>query len=89
MFKSLSCFLVILTCFLIVGCGKDESPPVSFVSAVPPSGSTIQPNATITVTFSSTPGNVTVSAGSVVVNGKTATISGPFPSGLSTSTSLG
>ena len=81
MFKSLSCFLVILTCFLIVGCGKDESPPVSFVSAVPPSGSTIQPNATITVTFSSTPGNVTVSAGSVVVNGKTATISGPFPSG--------
>ena len=81
MFKSLSCFLVILTCFLIVGCGKEESPPVSFVSAVPPSGSTIQPNATITVTFSSTPGNVTVSAGSVVVNGKTATISGSLPFG--------
>ena len=79
MFKRLSCFLVILTCFLIVGCGEDES--VSFVSAVPPGGSTIQPNATITVTFSSAPGNVTVSVGSIVVNGKTATISGPFPLG--------
>ena len=27
------------------------------------------------------PGNVTVSAGSIVISGKTATISGPFPSG--------
>ena len=79
MFKRLNCFLLILTCFLIVGCGEDES--VSFVSAVPPSGSTIQPNAIITVTFSSAPGNVTASAGSIVVSGKTATLSGPFPSG--------
>ena len=81
MFKRLNCFLLMVTCFLIVGCGEDESPPVSFISATPPNGSTIQPNATITVTFSSAPGNVTVSAGSIVVNGKTATLSGPFPSG--------
>ena len=81
MFGRLSCFLLMITCFLIVGCGEDESPPVSFVSATPPSGSIIQPDATITVTFSSAPGNVTVSAGSAVIKGKTATISGPFPSG--------
>ena len=81
MFKRFSCFLLIITCFLIVGCGEDESLPVSFVSATPPSSSTIQPDATITITFSSAPGNVTVSGGSVVINGKTATISGPFPSG--------
>ncbi len=77
----ISCFLLVIACFLIVGCGEDESPLVSFVSAVPPSGSTIQPDAIITVTFSSAPGAVTASAGSVVINGKTATISGPFPLG--------
>ena len=31
MFKRLSCFLVILTCFLIVGCGEDESVPEGMV----------------------------------------------------------
>ena len=81
MFKRLNCFLLMVTCFLIVGCGEDESPPVSFISATPPNGSTIQPDATITVTFSSAPGNVTISAGSIVISGKTATLSGPFPSG--------
>ena len=36
MFKRFSCFLLIITCFLIVSCGEDESLPVSSVSATPP-----------------------------------------------------
>ena len=81
MFKRFSCFLLILTCFLISGCGEEAEPPVTFASATPPSGSIIDPDTVITVTFSSDPGNVTVTAGRILINGKTATISGPFPLG--------
>ena len=45
--------------------------------ATPPGGE-IAPNGTITVTFDNPPANVTVSAGTVTVAGKTATIRGPF-----------
>ena len=81
MFKRFSCFLLILTCFLISGYGEEVEPPVKFASAPPPSGSIIDPDTVITVTFSSDPGNVTVTAGRILINGKTATISGPFPLG--------
>ena len=56
---------------------------VRFVSATPPSGSTIVPNvnASITVTFDNAPANVRASAGTVWVAGKTATIAGPFTPG--------
>lgn len=57
---------------------KPEQPSASLVSANPPSGSTIAANATIILTFDYAPGNVTVSAGTVTVVGKTATITGPF-----------
>ena len=62
----------------------DETPPpvtVNFVSADPPNGSTIKPDATITVTFDDFPGNVDVTQGAVGIADRTATISGPFPIG--------
>ena len=70
MFKRLGRFAVLAVCLfaiaiVMVGCGGDEDPPppppppppdpIQFVSADPPDGSTIQPNATITVTFDGIP----------------------------------
>ena len=52
----------------------------AFVSAAPPGGE-IAANGTITVTFDNAPADVTVSAGTVTVAGKTATITGPFTPG--------
>ena len=70
---------------LMVGCGGDseteeEAAPAAFVSANPPGGE-IAANGTITVTFDNAPADVTVSAGTVTVAGKSATITGPFTSG--------
>ena len=70
---------------LIVGCGggdadEEEAAPANFVSATPPGGD-IAANGTITVTFDNAPADVTVSAGTVTVAGKTATIAGPFTPG--------
>jgi hypothetical protein len=75
--------LLIVTCLFIAGCGDDEEPPelVKFVSADPPSGSTLEPDATITVTFDAAPGEVAVNPGVVTVAGQTVTISGPFAAG--------
>ena len=77
--------LFLILCLCVVGCGGDEEEdeyrePVSFVSAHPPGGP-LAANATITVTFDGVPENVTVSAGTVKVVGKTAIISGPFTPG--------
>ena len=75
--------LLLILCFCVVGCGGDEEEyrePVSFVSAAPPGGE-IAANGTITVTFDNSPADVTVSAGTVTVAGKTATITGPFTPG--------
>ena len=77
--------LLLILCLCIVGCGSDEEEdeyrkPVSFVSASPPGGE-IAANGTITVTFDNSPADVTVSAGTVTVAGKTATITGPFTPG--------
>jgi hypothetical protein len=70
---------------LMVGCGGDseteeEAAPAAFVSANPPGGE-IAANGTITVTFDNAPADVTVSAGTVTVAGKSATITGPFTPG--------
>ena len=70
---------------LIVGCGggdeeTEEAAPANFVSATPPGGD-IAANGTITVTFDNAPADVTVSAGTVTVAGKSATITGPFTPG--------
>ena len=76
----------LLSVSMLVSCGGDENPvaakpvPVNFVSATP-AGGEIAPNGTITVTFDNTPNDVTVSAGTIKVSGKTAAITGPFTSG--------
>ena len=77
--------LFLILCLCIIGCGSDEEAdeyrkPVSFVSAAPPGGE-IAANGTITVTFDNAPADVTVSAGTVTVADKTATITGPFTPG--------
>ena len=73
-------------CFLSVymfSCGQreeyDEVPPTWSVE--PPSGSTLDANGTITVTFNSVPSNVSANLGVVKQSGKTVTISGPFDPG--------
>ena len=70
---------------MLTGCGGDddgseEVPPANFVSASPPGGE-IAANGSITVTFDNAPSDVTVSAGTVTVAGKSATITGPFRPG--------
>ena len=76
----------LLALSLMVGCGGDdggddtEAAPANFVSATPPGGE-IAANGSITVTFDNAPADVTVSAGTVTVAGKTATIAGPFTPG--------
>ena len=74
---------------LIVGCGggeeeDDEPAAAEFSLAAPAGGSEIAANATITLTFSSDPGDVTSSAGTVAGGGKTRTITGPFAEGALT-----
>ena len=74
----------VLTVSMLAGCGDiddtDEPVPVNFVSATPLVGE-INPNEWITVTFNNPPTDVTVSAGTVTVADKTATIAGPFTPG--------
>ena len=59
---------------------KEEAAPANFVSATPRGGE-IAANGSITVIFDNAPADVTVSAGTVTVAGKTATIMGPFTPG--------
>lgn len=90
MFRTFALLLAALFALsLIVGCGGDdeteeeEAAPAAFQSASPAGGSTIAANASITVTFDNPPGDgVTASAGTVsAVAGRSATITGPFPTG--------
>lgn len=74
---------------LIVGCGgeddtTDEPAAAEFSSAAPASGSEIAANATITLTFSSDPGEVTVAGATVTGGGKTRQVAGPFAEGALT-----
>ena len=55
-----------------------EPPPANLVSVNPASGSEINADGTIAVTFDKDPIDLTASAGTVVGSGKTRTISGPF-----------
>ncbi len=84
LFRSLVLLLAgLLTVSVLTSCGGDddididEPVPVNFVSALPP-GDEIAANGTITITFDNTPTDATVSAGTVTVAGKTATVVGPF-----------
>ncbi|MYB94417.1 hypothetical protein F4054_15340 [Candidatus Poribacteria bacterium] len=74
---------------LIVGCGggdeeEEEAAAAEFSSAAPASGSEIAANATITLTFSSDPGEVTVAGATVTGGGKTRQVAGPFTEGALT-----
>ena len=84
LFRSLILLLAgLLAVSMLIGCGGDDDivtdEPVSanFVSAIP-SGGEIAGNTTITVTFDNAPADVIVSAGTVKLTGKIATITGPF-----------
>ena len=76
---------VMISVLCVAGCGSDEavlSPEnIDSVVATPPSGSIIAPNATITVTFDTPPGNVTVNTGTTIATDQTVKISGPFTTG--------
>ena len=61
--------------------GKTLSPPVAFVSAVPAVDSQLAVDATITLTFDNTPGDVTVSTGVAETTETTVEITGPFNPG--------
>ena len=87
-FKHLGRFAVLAVCLFalaMVGCGPDDPPveaaPIKFVSASPAEGSTIQNDATITVTFDGTPEGLQVTGGTATPGGKTVTIAGPFAAG--------
>ena len=91
--------ILLRTCVLLIagwiavytmGCAEDVEPeidPVVFVSAAPAIGSDIAANDPITLTFDSTPTDISVSAGpdtkvgKTVITGRTATIHGPFALG--------
>ena len=86
LFRSLVLLLTgLLSVSMLAGCGGDddideEAALANFISATPPGGE-IAANGTVTVTFDNAPADVTVSAGTVTVAGKTATITGPFTPG--------
>ena len=80
--------IVMIGVLSVVGCGDDDDAPpppppepVGFVAANPPSGSTLQPDATITVTFDDAPGIIAVYPGTATTADQTVTISGPFLAG--------
>ena len=58
-----------------------EEDPVAFREVVPPSGSQIDPNATIIVSFDAPPTDLSVSSGIISVSGAEVKINGPFSPG--------
>ena len=77
------CCIGIILLIGLTGCGEDavEEDPVEFVEAIPASGSEIQPDATIIVSFDGTPTGVQVTGGKFSVSGANVTITGPFSAG--------
>ena len=84
--KKFHTFLLIglLAIFIFVGCGLEDTPvenengSVTFVGAIPSSGSSINASASIVLIFDGQPENVTASAGIMSVIGNVVTITGPF-----------
>lgn len=77
-------FWLMVAVFILAGCGgdddslKDVAPIVEFLSANPPSGATILPNAIITLTFDNPPTDVRIRNALVIPSGKTVIVTGPF-----------
>lgn len=70
MFRVLTTLIASLLAVYIGGCGPDEAEieiqedvPVNFVSVIPPSGTTIAANATLTLVFDNNPTDVKSSVG--------------------------
>ena len=90
LFCSLALLLAgLLAVSMLAGCGDvdDDDSDIRLrplPSVTPPSGTTISANETITVSFDYKPTDVTVSPGTIKVDGKTATITGPFHLGALT-----
>ena len=87
---ALNFILVICVCvasfFLCAmeGCDTKDTvleDPVGFQEAIPPSGSEIEPNATIIARFNAPPLDLHVSGGTFSISGGKVTIAGPFPIG--------
>ena len=86
MLKRLGTFAILAACLFAIAMGScnREAPlveAIQFLSADPADGSTIQNNATITVTFNGTPEGLQVTGGTATPGGKTVTIAGPFNAG--------
>ena len=88
MFKRLGTFVVLAVCLFAIaivmgGCGNgdDEEVPAYFISASPESGSTLESDATIVLSFGGTPKDVSVNVGQATVTVHTVAISGPFRPG--------
>ena len=87
LFRTLVLLLAgLLAISMLAGCGGDDDEEekavaAAFVSANPPAGSSIAPNASITLTFDNAPADFRVSPGTAVTSGKTVTLSGPFSPG--------
>ena len=79
----LCCIGTVLLAIGLIGCSEDaiEEDPVAFVQAIPASGSEIQQDATIIVSFDGTPTGVNVAEGKFSVSGANVTITGPFTAG--------
>ncbi|MDE0398160.1 MAG: Ig-like domain-containing protein [Candidatus Poribacteria bacterium] len=80
-------FWLMIAVFILAGCGgdddslKDIAPVVEFLSANPPIGATLTPNAIITLTFDNPPTDVRIRNAVVIPSGKTAIVTGPFDQG--------
>ena len=83
-FKTLAIVMAALLSVYMIGCGGDDedtgTTDAAFESATPASGD-LAANANIVLKFSSDPGKVTVSAGTVTGSGKNRTVNGPFTVG--------
>ena len=77
------CCIAVVLLIGLIGCSEDavEEDPVSFVSAIPTTGSTIEPDATIIASFDGTPDGINVRGGKFSVSGANVTIRGPFTAG--------
>ncbi len=84
--KHLGTFASLAVCLFAIAmgsCNREEPlvEAIQFLSADPADGSTIQNNATITVTFNGTPEGLQVTGGTATPGGETVTIAGPFAPG--------
>ena len=77
------CCIAVVLMIGLTGCGEDavEEDPVEFVQAIPATGSEIQQDATIIVSFDGTPDGINVTGGKFSVSGANVTITGPFTAG--------